>query len=409
MKRKIISVWEVNHYVGRLIEEDYMLSDLWMQGEVSNCKYHSSGHIYFTIKDERASVNAVMFARDAARLGFRLTEGTKIYARVKVTIYEKTGAYQAYVYDIEKQGKGLLYEQFERLKLDLSSEGLFDDKHKKPIPKYPNSVGVITSSTGAAIKDIIKVSRRRNQSVTLFIYPTAVQGESAVMDIVKAIELANKESKVDVLIVGRGGGSIEDLWAFNTEEVARAIFASKIPVISAVGHEVDFTIADFVSDKRAATPSAAAEIAVYSSDELCDRVEQYEWRMREHMRRLIKGLNERLVYVTNRPVYIHKDSLYKQKMQELSMLTDELNKCFRDNLIEKERRYDKAVYKLEQLSPLKTLDRGYSLVLRDDKPVTSVSKVSVEDKLNIKMRDGELIVKVCEKENLNAKKITKKL
>lgn len=409
MKRKIISVWEVNHYVGRLIEEDYMLSDLWIQGEVSNCKYHSSGHIYFTIKDDRASVNSVMFARDASRLEFKLVEGTKIYARVRVTIYEKTGAYQAYVYDIEKQGKGLLYDQFERLKSQLKSEGLFDESHKKILPIYPNNVGIITSITGAAIKDIIKVAKRRNPNVTLTIYPSSVQGEAAVKEIVSAIETANIEQKVDVLIVGRGGGSIEDLWAFNTEEVARAIYASTIPVVSAVGHEVDFTIADFVSDQRAATPSAAAELVVFSTTEISDKIVQYERRMSEYMKRQIKSLNQRLEYITNRPVYVNKNIFYAQKIQEVIELSDKLTINYKNRIIEKERSYERLIYKLEQLSPLKTLSRGYSLVLKEGHPVSSIDDVNVEEKVNIKMQDGELVVKVCEKEKINAKKSRKKL
>ena len=408
MKRKIISVWEVNHYVGRLIEEDYMLSDLWIQGEVSNCKYHSSGHIYFTIKDDKASINAVMFARDASKLSFKLTEGTKIYARIRITIYEKTGAYQAYVYDIEKQGKGLLYDQFERLKNQLKIEGLFNEEHKKKLPIYAKNVGIVTSSTGAAIKDIIKVAKRRNQSINLIIYPSAVQGENAVKEIVSAIRVANTENKVDVLIVGRGGGSIEDLWAFNTEEVARAIFESKIPIVSAIGHEVDFTIADFVSDKRAATPSAAAELVVFSSQETIEKIIQSQYRISNHTKSLIQSLSQKLDYIISRPVYANKDIYYKQRMQEIVDLSDKLSIGYKNIIIDKERSYERLVYKLEQLSPLKTLNRGYSLVSKEGNLVSSIDDVDVEEILNITMQDGELVVKVCEKEKANAKKSRKK-
>lgn len=317
MKRKIVSVWEVNQYVSRLIEEDYMLNDLWIQGEISNCKYHQSGHVYFTIKDPKASINAVMFERDVRRLAFRLTEGMKIYARVRITIYEKTGAYQAYVQDVEKQGKGLLYEKFERLKKQLMAEGLFDESYKKPLPTFPKHVGVITSRTGAAVKDILQVAKRRNPSIPLTIYPTHVQGEFAIEEIVAAIRLANIEKRVDVIILGRGGGAIEDLWAFNEEAVARAIFESEIPIVSAVGHEVDFTISDFVSDKRAATPSAAAEMVIPSKNELMELINSYQRSIRKRMEEKTKVAKNQLNYLLSRPVYAKKDTFYKMKMQEV--------------------------------------------------------------------------------------------
>ena len=336
MKRKIVTVWEVNQYVSRLIEEDYTLNDLWLQGEVSNCKYHHSGHIYFTIKDARASIQAVMFERDAKRLSLRLEEGMKVYARVRVTIYEKTGAYQAYVFDMEKQGKGLLYEQFERLKAKLSAEGLFDEKYKKPLPDYPTHVGVITSRTGAAVKDIIQVAGRRNASIPLTIYPTSVQGEYAVSEIIGAIEKANQEKRVDVIILGRGGGSIEDLWAFNEEAVARAIFASEIPIVSAVGHEIDFTISDFVSDRRAATPSAAAELVVPSQSELMEVVSSYKRSLQMRMEEKTSAARRHLEYLLTRPVLAKKDTLYKAKMQEVDELYQKLSYAYKGQLVKNE-------------------------------------------------------------------------
>lgn len=398
MKRKIVSVWEVNQYVSRLIEEDYTLSDLWIQGEVSNCKYHHSGHVYFTIKDARASLQAVMFERDARRLSFRLEEGMKIYARVRITIYEKTGAYQAYVFDIEKQGRGLLYEQFERLKRQLELEGLFDESRKKAIPKFPQHVGIITSQTGAAVRDIIQVARRRNPSIPLTIYPTHVQGEYAVAEIVEAIELANKEKRVDVIILGRGGGSIEDLWAFNEETVARAIAASKIPIISAVGHEVDFTISDFVSDKRAATPSVAAEIAIPSREELMDLLLKYQRGLKIQMETQTSSARRRLESVISRPVFAKKDAFYKAKMQEVDDIVQKMHFVYERLLHIHQKRYEIATENLERLSPLRTLKRGYSLVSCNEQLIKSTSQVEIGDLIEITVTDGKFQARVSEKE-----------
>ena len=398
MKRKIVSVWEINQYVARLIDEDYMLSDIWLQGEVSNCKYHHSGHIYFTIKDERSSINAVMFERDARRLTFRLEEGVKIYARVRITIYEKTGAYQAYVFDVEKQGKGVLYEKFERLKAQLQQEGLFEERYKKALPAFPKNVGVITSSTGAAVQDIIRVAGSRNPSIPITIYPTHVQGEYAAPEIVEAIETANKEKRVDVIILGRGGGSIEDLWAFNEEIVARAIFASDIPIVSAVGHEVDFTISDFVSDKRAATPSQAAELVVPSMRELVELIKSYERSMEMRLLEKTKSARRHLESLLSRPVFVNKDQFYKMKMQEVDELTKKLQYQYQAALSKHERRYELAVEKLERLSPLNTLKRGYSLAMKDSQVVKSVQDVAVGDDISLMVADGIIYAKVCEKE-----------
>lgn len=395
MKRKIVSVWEVNQYVSRLIEEDYTLGDLWFQGEVSNCKYHHSGHVYFTIKDAKASIQAVMFERDARRLSFRLEEGMKIYARVRVTLYEKTGAYQAYVFDVEKQGRGLLYEQFERLKKQLAEEGLFDEAHKKSLPIFPNRVGVITSQTGAAVQDIIQVARRRNPSIPLTIYPTSVQGELAVPEVVKAIGYANKEKKVDVIILGRGGGSIEDLWAFNEEAVARAIFASKIPIVSAVGHEVDVTISDFVSDKRAATPSAAAELVIPSKKELLELLSSYERSLKLRMEEKTSSARRQLESLLSRPIWAKKDTFYRMKMQEVDELCQKLGSHYKNQLLQKERRYELALHQLERLSPLNTLKRGYSLVTLEEQLIKSVEQVKDGDEIVITVTDGQFKAQVC--------------
>ncbi|MBQ1275075.1 MAG: exodeoxyribonuclease VII large subunit [Cellulosilyticum sp.] len=398
MKRKIVSVWEVNQYVSRLIEEDYTLSDLWIQGEVSNCKYHHSGHVYFTIKDARASIQAVMFERDARRLSFRLEEGMKIYARVRITIYEKTGAYQAYVFDIEKQGKGLLYERFERLKAKLQTEGLFDEALKQPLPVFPKHVGIITSQTGAAVKDIIQVAKRRNPSIPLTIYPTHVQGEYAVAEIVEALRIANEEKRVDVIILGRGGGSIEDLWAFNEEEVARAIAASSIPIVSAVGHEIDFTISDFVSDKRAATPSAAAELVIPSQKELMEIISNYKRSLSMRMEAKTGAAKRQLEYLISRPVFAKKDLFYKSKMQEIDDYNQKLGYAYEKLLNAHQKRYEIAVHNLERLSPLNTLKRGYSLVSHEERLIKSKNQVKTGDVVEITVTDGCFKAKVCEKE-----------
>ncbi len=397
MKRKIVSVWEVNRYVSHLIEEDYMLNDLWLQGEVSNCKYHHSGHVYFTIKDERASINAVMFERDAKRLSFRLTEGMKIYARVRITIYEKTGGYQAYVQDVEKQGMGVLYERFEALKMKLAAEGLFDDKYKRQIPVFPGRVGIITSITGAAIQDIRQVASRRCASIPLYIYPVHVQGEYAVGEIVDAIKLANEEKKVDVIILGRGGGSIEDLWAFNEEAVAWAIFESEIPIVSAVGHEIDFTISDFVSDKRAATPSAAAEIVIPSKQELESRIERTMQNMQYTVKARLKNAKSQLEYLTSRPIYAKKDLFYKNKMQEVDYLMQAINYGFTKKVNESSKAYEIALQNLEKLSPLNTLKRGYALVENSEgNIVKSIKDIKMEDRFKITIADGSFSASVCD-------------
>lgn len=399
MKRKIVSVWEVNSYANRLIEDDYMLGDLWLSGEVSNCKYHHSGHIYFTMKDERASISTVMFARDVTKLNFKLTEGMKIYARARITIYEKTGAYQAYIQDIEKQGKGLLYEKFEELKARLAEEGLFDTKYKKELPVFPKRVGVITSITGAAIKDIMQVAKRRNQSIPLYIYPTHVQGELAAGEIAQAIQQANKDNLVDVIILGRGGGAIEDLWAFNEEILARAVFASAIPIVSAVGHEIDFTISDFVSDKRAATPSAAAEMVFPSKDELIELIKRYRNTLKYITEQNIKHSKERMDYLISRPAFRNKDKFYKDKMQEVDFLTQSLNSQYKKLLTKAFNQYELTTGKLEKLSPLMTLKRGYSFITNEkDKVITSTKDVRPDEVLNITVTDGIFKAQVYKEE-----------
>lgn len=399
MKRKVIAVSDINHYVSLLLDEDYMLSDIWISGEISNCKYHQSGHIYFTIKDSLASMNAVMFAKDTYKLSFKLTEGLKIFARGRISLYEKAGAYQAYIYDIEKQGMGLLYERFERLKSKLLEEGLFEEAFKKPIPKIPQKVGVITSSTGAAIKDILQVAKRRNPSIPIYIYPSHVQGDYAKEELVQCIKKANEDALVDVLILGRGGGSIEDLWSFNEEEVARAIFDSKIPIVSAVGHEVDFTIADFVSDRRAATPSVAAEIVFPSQIEYLEMLDRAKSTLKYVMVHHISQSKQQLEYLISRPVYASKHKFFENWLLEIDGLQDALNESYKDHIKELTITFENHIDKLHKLSPLNILKRGYSVVVtQENKMITSIQEVQEEAILNITVSDGTFKAKVQTKE-----------
>lgn len=398
MKRKIVAVSEINRYVSRLLEEDYLLSDVWLSGEVSNCKYHQSGHIYFTIKDPFGSLNAVMFAKDAATLEFVLKEGMKVYIRGRIALYEKTGQFQAYVWEIEKQGQGTLYEQFERLKKKLSDEGLFDTRYKKDIPTYPKKVGIITSATGAALQDIMQVARRRNNAIPLYIYPTHVQGEYAVDELIAAIKKANEDALVDVLIVGRGGGSIEDLWCFNDERLARTIFDSRIPVVSAVGHEIDFTISDFVSDLRAPTPSAAAELVIPDKETYLQQIERSKGLLKHHISRQLQHEKIRLEHLLSRPVFKHKDKYFADLRITLDYKVDALTKGFKKKLTITGGTLNTRIEQLEKLSPLLTLKRGYSFTTtKDDKVLTSTHQVEVGEQIIVQVTDGVLRAKVEEK------------
>lgn len=399
MKRKVVTVSDVNRYVARLLDEDYVLSDVWLSGEISNCKYHQSGHIYFTLKDQGGSIQAVMFAKDAKKLEIQLEEGLKVYGRCRISLYEKTGIYQAYVNEIEKQGKGTLYEAFEKLKKALHSEGLFDEQYKKALPTFPKAVGVITSETGAAVKDILQVARRRNPGIPVYIYPTHVQGPLAAREMMTAIECANRDQLVDVIILGRGGGSIEDLWAFNDEALARVIFQSGIPIVSAVGHEVDFTISDFVSDRRAATPSAAAEIVFPSQEEYAKRIERYKMNLHHDLIATIERSKRELSGLINRPVFAHKEKYFENMMLMVDQKVDTLESAYNRRLKESGMKLEHQLVKLHTLSPLTTLKRGYSLVTKEgsDELVTKSDSLEVGDHIKITLKEGYVMSTVNEK------------
>ena len=391
-ERVIGTVSRVNNYIKRLLDSKPVLNNIWVKGEISNYKRHSSGHIYLTLKDEGSVLKAVMFRGAAQSLNFEPADGTKVVAHGRISVYEAGGSYQLYIEDMTLDGIGDLYREFEKLKEKLSSEGLFDEQFKKPIPKYPQSIGVVTAPTGAAVRDIINVITRRYPMAEILIYPALVQGMGAKESIVKAIEYFNAEKTVDTLIVGRGGGSIEDLWAFNEECVARAIFESEIPVISAVGHETDFTIADFVADFRAPTPSAAAEVSVPSTSDLSRLTDIYKTRMMASVTSRIDGYKRTL----SRLVPRNPQDKINELSQKLDMRIQTLEQVYRLNVNEKKRKITECYAKLDALSPLKTLTRGYSIpidengrVLRNKDDFTK----KLEFKLKIHNGDIDCIVK----------------
>ncbi len=387
-EQKVVgTVSRVNNYIKRLIDSKSVLNDIWVKGEISNFKRHSSGHIYLTLKDESSVLKAVMFRAAASTLTFEPSDGTMVIAHGRISVYEAGGTYQLYIEDMTLDGVGDLYREFERLKAYLAEEGLFDEAYKKPIPRFPSRIGVVTAPTGAAVRDIINVITRRYPLAEIIIYPTLVQGVGAKESIVNAIEYFNATNSVDTLIVGRGGGSIEDLWAFNEECVARAIFASKIPVISAVGHETDFTIADFVADFRAPTPSAAAEVSVPSKQELS---------------RLISIYNKRITTAITSNIDRYRRSLSRMRLrnpqdkindlsQFLDMKLQNLENVYRLRLNEKRNIYAELCAKLDTLSPLKTLTRGFAIATDVNGNILRNKSDFIKDReFLLRLRDGEV-------------------
>lgn len=387
-EEKVIgTVSRVNNYIKRLIDSKSVLGNIWVKGEISNYKRHSSGHIYLTLKDENSVLKAVMFRSAANTLNFEPTDGMMVIAHGRISVYEAGGSYQLYIEDMTRDGVGDLYKEFERLKEQLSKEGLFDEKFKKPISRFPEKIGVATAPTGAAVRDIINVITRRYPLAEIIIYPTLVQGNGAKESIVNAIEYFNIDNSVDTIIVGRGGGSIEDLWAFNEECVARAIFNSKIPIISAVGHETDFTIADFVADFRAPTPSAAAEVSVPSGEELSRLISIYKTRMYKHVKTITDGYRYRLSRLVPRSPRERIMDLY----QKLDMKIQTLEGHYKLRTTEKQRSLSELSAKLDALSPLKTLSRGYSIAVDASGNVLKNTKDFTERmEFVLKLNDGEV-------------------
>lgn len=401
MKIRALDVSEANSYIKRILINDPILCNLKIKGEISNFKVHSSGNVYLSLKDQNSKINCVIFRNDYDR-NLNLENGTKVIASGYISVYERDGSYQLYIEHIEIAGIGNLYIEFNKLKEKLQKEGLFDYKYKKPIPKIPKSIGVVTSPTGAVIRDIINVTKRRYPKVHIKLYPVKVQGEGAKDEICEGIRFFNEIHKVDTIIIGRGGGSIEDLWAFNEEEVARCVFESKIPIISAVGHEIDFTICDFVSDMRAPTPSAAAEIATSDVDDLYFKLENIKSRMNKSLTNIVNYDEQKLKYTFNRINTILNDYIISDKIYDLDKIIEKLNNNIETKINKEEMNLKNLGSLLHNLSPLRTLDRGYSIINKEDVVVNSVLKVSENDEIEVVLSDGSLD---CTVNKINKKEV----
>ena len=420
---KIYSVTQVTAYLKKLIGTDVILRSLTVKGELSNVKYHVSGHIYFTVKDAGASLSGVMFASDTGSLDFRLTEGLKVEITGGLGVYEKAGSYQIYAKRIKKEGRGELYEKFLKLKDQLEEMGMFSKEYKKPIPGYVRRLGVVTASTGAAVRDIINITRRRNPYVEIILYPAKVQGEGAAESVARGIGLLD-DAGVDVIIAGRGGGSIEDLWAFNEVAVAEAIFRSRTPVISAVGHETDTTIADYVADLRAPTPSAAAELAVFDYEAFLERLDGYRGGLKDSIGRLIVQDRLRLKEAENLIKKMRPDAVIASKRMRLADIENRMRQLMKDQLMsgrdrsevterrlrssitEKltDRRHSVSLYaeRMKGVSPLEKLTLGYSFVTDENgKNIRNVGSLSIGDMINIRMLNGKVKANVREIEKNN--------
>ncbi len=401
MMTNVYSVSQVNRYIHNMFGQDFLLQKLYVKGEISNCKYHSSGHIYFTLKDEGGCINAVMFASSARTLQFKLKEGQNVVVLGSVEVYEKTGVYQMYARQILLDGEGVLYQRFSQLKKELEEMGMFAEEYKKPIPQYIHTLGVVTARTGAAIQDIINISHRRNPFVQLILYPAQVQGEGAAQSIAEGIR-AMEKVRPDVIIVGRGGGSMEDLWAFNEEEVARAIFECSIPIISAVGHETDTTIADYVADLRAPTPSAAAELAVFDVSDYLEQVQHLQDTMTVLLHQKLSMVRNQ---VLNKRLLLEKfspESQLNQKRQTAIDLEEELLNSMKKKITDYQHRISLLAASLEGLSPLRKLGEGLSYVEDvNGRAVNSLKQVVIGQNLVVHVADGDLITEVLEKTERN--------
>lgn len=388
MARNVYTVKQVNSYIKNMFTQDFMLNRIYVKGEVSNCKYHTSGHIYFSLKDESGTIACVMFAGQRGGLSFHMREGQQIIVLGSVNVYERTGSYQLYAQEIRLDGEGTLYEKYQMLKQELEEMGMFAPEYKKAIPRYAKRIGVVTAPTGAAVRDIMNISARRNPYVQLLLYPAQVQGEGAKESIVRGIRMLETKN-VDVIIVGRGGGSIEDLWAFNDECVARAIFDCQVPVISAVGHETDVTIADYVADLRAPTPSAAAELAVWDYRQLQGYLDECRLRMNRSMTGTIRINRLRLKELDVRLSYLHPRHKLQNQQQRLIELEEELRTLMRDRVKEARHRLAIQIEKLNGLSPVRKLNQGFAYVEEADGGVVkSIRQVEKGDELTVYVTDG---------------------
>ena len=421
MQDKYISVTALTRYIKFKIDNDVHLQEVYLKGEISNFKAHTRGHFYFTIKDETSRINAIMFSYNASKIKFTPEDGMKVLVKGKISVFETTGNYQIYVEEMQEDGVGNLYVAFEQLKKKLGDEGLFDAKYKKPIPKIPMRVGIVTAPTGAAVKDILSTIKRRFPICKTILFPCLVQGELAKDDIVKKLDIADNYD-LDVIILGRGGGSIEDLWPFNEEVVARKVFNCKTPIISGVGHQIDFTICDFVADVRAETPTGAAERAVPMLSDLLLEIDSYKTRYTNAVRRILDNNKLRLKKLKESYILKNPLSMYEIKEQKLDNIIDKLNTCmnaviytakskleiiensiiFKDPKIlydDKLKKTNHLIEKLELLNPLNALKRGYSITKKDNKCITSIKDIKKDDNINVMIKDGEIKAKVMEVKN----------
>ena len=386
--KHVYTVAQVNTYIKNMFTQDFMLNRIYVKGEVSNCKYHSSGHIYFSLKDESGSMACVMFAGDRKGLAFSMKDGQRVIVLGRVSVYERSGSYQLYAREIIRDGVGQLYEAYEKLKTELEEMGMFAPEYKQPIPYYAKKVGVVTAPTGAAVQDIRNIALRRNPYVQLILYPAQVQGEGAADSIVRGIETLDALG-LDVLIVGRGGGSIEDLWAFNEEKVARAIFDCNTPVISAVGHETDTTIADYVADLRAPTPSAAAELAVADIRELLERMRGYQQQFENIFRHRMEEYYRRLAELKSRVQRVSPKTQLLEKRMRLAELSNGLEQAMQNKLSDRKHSLNLYIERLHGLSPLLKLQQGYSYTEGPNgKAVTGIDEVTEGERLRIHVTDG---------------------
>lgn len=401
MSQPIYSVKQINQYIKASLEQDPNLAEFWVRGEISNYTLHRSGHMYFSIKEQGSVMKAVMFAGNTRSLRFIPKDGTKVIIRGNISVYEPSGQYQLIAREMQPDGVGNLHLAYEQLKEKLREEGLFDESVKRTLPLFPKTIGIITSPTGAALHDMVTTIKRRYPLANILFYPVQVQGESAPSSIMEGIHAMNEYAKADVLIVGRGGGSIEDLWGFNDEGVARAIFDSVIPVISAVGHETDFTIADFVADRRAPTPTAAAEIATpYTTAELTQSVEHYAQSCKRQLLNTLKTQQEKWKRTHQTLQYFHPRKVHETNVQQHDLLREKLVRAVQRQLEEKQQQYVLSLTKLDGLSPLNIMRKGFSAVYKDKTIVKSVEQVGVNDALTVRLQDGLLTCRVQQVEKL---------
>lgn len=389
-----ISVTDLNKYIKNKIADDEYLSNILIKGEISNFKHHYTGHLYFTLKDENSLIKCIMFKSYAQKLNFEPKDGMKVYILGSVSVFERDGVYQIYAKVMEEDGLGDLYTKYQKLKEELEKKGLFDQSHKQKIPMMPKVIGVLTSQTGSVIRDIINVSTRRNPNVYIRLLPVPVQGEGAAEKIAEGIEYMNKNQLADVIILARGGGSLEDLWPFNEEIVAHSIYESKIPIISAVGHETDFSISDFVADLRAPTPSAAAELAVPDIYEVKQKINTYQNRLKMALTKKLEIMKLRYDKCMSSSVFREPTRRIQENYIKIDSYVKQLENLINKMKEKNKNKYIELVSKLDTLSPLKTLTRGYSIIEKDGKIVKSITDLQTEDNISIRLKDGEKQAKI---------------